>query len=1178
MTNVNEFESNSIVRGRVDNTHASVPIPVDPLIVLDGKLNGVKVRVLQDDGCNTNVVSKRLVKKFRHCFKVVDDDVLVQHSDKDSNERSSQVVLNGTLKIGNHTYTSNWVVANSRYDVLLGMPWHVAHNPTIQYDTGVVKVGDVSLNPYQCEECDDSGPVKITNLGVRKFRLMIKKASGYFEVFQLVRKNNVQGLSQGSCKTDKRLQELLKKYEDLFKDDLPSGLPPGRNVDHEIIIEEEGKPPHRPLFQLSPEELKAAKEYVDSLLKKKKIIPSRSPYGAPLFFVKEKNGRMRGVVDYRALNRITKRNNTPLPRSDEMFDRIGEAKFFSKMDLKTGFHQIRMRPEDIEKTAFNTKYGQYEYLVMPMGLCNAPATFQTLMNNIFHDCLDEFMVVYMDDLLIFSKDKESHYKHLEIVLSRLKEHELYVAPKKCEFFEENIDFLGLLIGKDGLQVNPEKVEILKTWPKPASVTDIRSFLGLLQFFRRFIPDFAKIASPLTDLTKKGSGVHKWNEECDKSFQKLKDAITTAPVLVAPDWSKPFRGHIDASERAVGGTLTQLDENGKDRVISFFSKKLSPEEVNYTANDRELLGLIRFLQRFRCYLEGWDFEIFTDNQVLKHFFSKKDLSRREARWVETLGNFGIFPITLKPGKIHVLGDTLSRAPHAKGDASLNDVEVPFIRFEDVIVGYEDDQFFGPIVKALTGEWPTEAKQKVKLEKLVPMFTMEGKKLLYRKKLCVPRKSISTVMHMAHDSKISGHFKFAKTMARLDNFHWRHKARDVKKYIDGCIVCQQYKDSNQKKLSEPVSLEMPERRWGSLATDFIVHLPKTKNGYDSITTWVDRLSRRVHFVKSKTTDTSIEVSDTFFSNIFKHHGMPDSIVSDRDSKFTSEFWKRLMELCGVQLKMSSSRHPQTDGASEIMNRMVENYLRCYCSYHQDDWDELLPAAEFAYNSAVSEDLGMSPFEMDIGWNPKSALDFMTGYESSVESVDDLKKNLRESLNDAQYSYGIAKAKQSAESSQKYKAPSYVIGSKVWINKSLYKDAYSKSQQSDKLSSRRVGPFIVKELIGKNAVRLELPEHFKIHPVVHVSHTMPFVEQPSEIAQHVQPRPEPIPTVEGKEYTVDKILNHRKRGRGYQFLTLMKGEPHHDAKWQPTSDFVDKDGTVTDVWLEYIRKHDILPMFQE
>ena len=350
------------------------------------------------------------------------------------------------------------------------MPWNVAHNPTVDYDTRIVKIGDVVLNPCSNDVQNDSGPVKISNLGVRKFRKMMKGPSGDFEVFQLVSKNNLQGQNQGRNRKERRLQDLLKKYEALIRDDLPSGLPPERNVDHEIVIGEGENPPHRPSFQLSVKELEAAKDYVDDLLKKKKIRPSRSPYVFPLFFVKEKSGKLRGVVDYRALNRITKRNNVSLSRSDEMFDRIGEAKLFSKMDLKTGFHQIRMKPEDIEKTAFNTKYGQYEYLVMPMGLCNAPATFQSLMNSIFHDCLDEFLVVYMDDLLIFSKDKEGHYKHLEIVMSRLKENELYVSPKKCEFFEENIDFLGLLIGKDGLRVNPEKVEVLKTWPKPESVT------------------------------------------------------------------------------------------------------------------------------------------------------------------------------------------------------------------------------------------------------------------------------------------------------------------------------------------------------------------------------------------------------------------------------------------------------------------------------------------------------------------------------------------------------------------------------------------------------------------------------------------------------------------------------------------------------------------------------------
>jgi len=282
------------------------------------------------------------------------------------------------------------------------------------------------------------------------------------------------------------LRNVLHKYEDVFREELPAGLPPERPVDHEIETKEEEKPPHRPLYQLSRKELQATKEYVEDLLEKGKIRRSKSPYGAPLFFVKDKDKPLRGVVDYRALNRITKRNNAPLPRSDEMFDLLGEAKVFSKMDLKTGFHQIRVRDKDIEKTAFNTKYGQFEYLVMPMGLCNAPATFQSLMNRIFYDCVDVFMVVYMDDLLVFSKDEESHVRHLETVLSRLQENKLYVSPKKCDFMKTEIDFLGMVVGKEGIRVNPKKVEVLRTWPKPKTLTEVRSFMGLLQFFRRFI--------------------------------------------------------------------------------------------------------------------------------------------------------------------------------------------------------------------------------------------------------------------------------------------------------------------------------------------------------------------------------------------------------------------------------------------------------------------------------------------------------------------------------------------------------------------------------------------------------------------------------------------------------------------------------------------------------------------
>lgn len=355
--------------------------------------------------------------------------------------------------------------------------------------------------------------------------------------------------------TKPRLQRLLDSYSSVFRDNLPASLLPHRSVDHAIETEPGAKPPHRPLYQLSPAELVAAKEYVVDLLQKGKIRPIRSPYGAPLFFVKTGDGgKLRGVIDYRGLNRITKKNNAPIPRTDEIFDRLGGARVFSKMDLKTGFHQIRVRPEDIEKTAFNTKYGQYEFLVLHMGLCNAPASFQSLMNSIFCDCIEDFIVVYIDDLLIYSRSEDEHLEQLRIVLDLLREHQLYVGRKKCSFMQNETEYLGLHVSADGISVGPERIQAISDWPKPTSLTELRSFLGLLQFFRRFIKEFSAVAFPLTDLTRKDRGIAKWDNECDLAFETLKTSLISAPILVSPNWSKPFYFHIDASQKAVGGTL------------------------------------------------------------------------------------------------------------------------------------------------------------------------------------------------------------------------------------------------------------------------------------------------------------------------------------------------------------------------------------------------------------------------------------------------------------------------------------------------------------------------------------------------------------------------------------------------------------------------------------------------
>lgn len=407
------------------------------------------------------------------------------------------------------------------------------------------------------------------------------------------------------------------------------------------------------------------------------------------------------------------------------------------------------------------------------------------------------------------------------------------------------------------------------------------------------------------------------------------------------------------------------------------------------------------------MEGASFDVFTDNQVLKHILSKPCINRKEARWLDLLSQYNICQVNLIPGRIHVLGDVLSRAPHImKENIELSNLELSYLNGNYVsqfIEGkYTMDQLFGPIYEAFDRRLPQDPVQCDRVQRLLSCFEKHDKILFYSKKLCVLRSAARELLRLAHDSQVSGHFGFTKTLDRLENYHWKHKSKEARLYCEGCIVCQQRKDSHSRKPTIPTPLAVPNRRCGSITTDFIVILPVTKNGYDSITTWVDRLSRRVHFVLSKSTDSAVDVANRFFSEIFRHHGLPDIIVSDRDPKFTSRFWAMLMELYGITLKMSTSHHPQTDGISEVMNRVIEKYLQCYYSCNQSNWDELLPAAEFAHNSAISVDLGASPFEVDLGWRPRSVIDSLAFDDTTVTSVNQFKACLKEALQDARFAH--------------------------------------------------------------------------------------------------------------------------------------------------------------------------------
>ncbi|GJR02399.1 putative reverse transcriptase domain-containing protein [Tanacetum coccineum] len=392
--------------------------------------------------------------------------------------------------------------------------------------------------------------------------------------------------------------------------------------------------------------MKELSEQLKELSDKGFIRPSSSPWGAPVLFVKKKDGSFRMCIDYRELNKLTVKNRYPLPRIDDLFDQLQGSSVYSKIDLRSGYHQLRVREEDISKTAFRTRYGHYEFQVMPFGLTNAPAVFMDLMNRVCKPYLDKFVIVFIDDILIYSKNKQEHEEHLKIIL------ELYAKFSKCEFWIPKVQFLGHVIDNKGIHVDPAKIESVKDWASPKTPTEIRQFLGLAGYYRRFIEGFSKIAKPMTKLTQK-KVKFEWGDKQEAAFQLLKQKLCSAPILALPEGSEDFIVYCDASKKGLGAVLMQ-----REKVISYASRQLKIHEKNYTTHDLELGAVVFALKIWRHYLYGTKCTVFTDHKSLQHILNQKELNMRQRRWLELLSDYDC-DIRYHPGKANVVADALSR---------------------------------------------------------------------------------------------------------------------------------------------------------------------------------------------------------------------------------------------------------------------------------------------------------------------------------------------------------------------------------------------------------------------------------------------------------------------------------------------------------------------------------------
>ena len=960
------------------------------------------------------------------------------------------------------------------------------------------------------------------------------------------------------------IAKLVSKYPDVFTDKPPYG---GSQIqaEHETIPLLPGtKPIFRPMFRYSPMELEEMERQVTDLLANGYIEPSTSPYGAPVLFVKKpRSTALRMCIDSRGLNSATIRNAMALPRIDDLLDSMGGCKYFTGLDLRQAYHQVKLLPSDVPKTAFRTPFGHFQFKTLSFGLTNAPATFQGVMNKIFAPYLNKFMVVYLDDICIFSKTYEEHLQHIELVLDVLQQNKLTMALFKCEFLKEELLFLGHIVNADGVQVDPVKIEAVQKYPRPKDIHQLRSFLGMANFFRRFVKGYSQIANPLTSLTRKDRP-YVWEADQQLAFDKLKTALTTAPVLAIPDWhdaETPYVLITDASYEGLAGVLMQ-----KGRPIAYESRKLNSAESNYSPTELEMLAVVHCCKIWRCYIEGRDVHVYTDHKPNTFFNTQTMLNRRQARWAELLQGHAL-QWFYKPGN-QMPVDGPSR--HPVHDAPPESVLIAVLRAKDPVV-----QKLQTVSKTITfidrvhmgytqDAWFADAQHKTLLSTRNGVMYMGSA-------LAVPDHDDLRVqlIRECHSTPYSAHPGRDKTLAIMSRFFWwPNMARDVATFVAHCDSCQRNKASNQLPAGLLQPLPIPGEAWQSISMDFVVDLPPTDHGKDAIMVVVDRLTKMVHLAPCNTTDTAQDVAWLFVDHVFKAHGLPTSCVSDRDPKFMSNFWQALLKTLGVTHNVSTAYHPQTDGNTERVNRVMEDMLRHYVRADQTDWAQWLPLVEYAINNSWHSSVNNTPFFLNYGKHPTSPTAFLLqasqggrSPQDKVPAVKEMLKHMHEAIAEAKTCLRAAQQRQKAYADMHRRDVEFNVGDMVLLST---KNITMKMVGASKLMPKFVGPFPIVKQVNKVAYQIKLPPCMKIHDVFHVSLLKEYREDGA-----VQPPPPPTLIGDELEYDVERILIHRDKHPvgGWkikrEFLIKWLGYgPEHNT-WEPEANLENCSELLTEYW---------------
>lgn len=764
------------------------------------------------------------------------------------------------------------------------------------------------------------------------------------------------------------------------------GTPNGRMPTVRLSIDTGDHPPMRQRpYRIPLSKRKLVEEEIDKMLSEGVIRPSNSPWASPITLVPKKDNTIRFCVDYRKLNSVTKKDAHPLPLIQEIFDNLSGAKVFSTLDLKSGYWQIPVADEDIEKTAFVCHRGLYEFKRMPFGLANAPAVFQRTMQQVLGDMVGDFVMVYIDDIVVYSKTRQEHQEHLQMVFDALEFHGLKLKPSKCHLDVPVVELLGYIVSAEGIACNPDKTKAISDLSQPKDIKEVRSFLGMTGYYRQCIQDYARIAAPLVKLTKKNTRFQ-WGLEEKEAFDTLKELLVSSEVMAHPDTSEPYKLYTDACDYAVGAILVQMDSAGVERPVQYVSKQLSGSQLNWATIEKEAFAVIHALTKLRPYLYGATFTIYTDHKPLKALFLSEVKNTRIQRWATLIAEYGA-RIEYRKGAHNIRADMLSR---------IKACEVATMDTQDWLAA---DDLGNDHPSQIPWEFDELEKEQIRKEqermeeyKLVTdecsgYELMEG--LLYTTsppagklpypRLVLPPSARFRVIRRAHTEV--GHQATRKTLDRLQEaYKWPGQRKDTMAVIQQCTRCAV--NGDRREYPHPTDMPVAAYPGQIVGMDLCGPFPVSPHGNRYLLTLIDHCSGWVE-VKPIPTKESKQVLRYLEQEYLPRFGAPEILITDQGLEFNASPLTQFMEAVGIEHRRASPYHPETNGRIERFHRTMKSMIRKLVNNRACEWEDQLGQALWAHRISTSTVTGYTPFFLQYGRKPRAPLTRMLGRTEGCDS---------------------------------------------------------------------------------------------------------------------------------------------------------------------------------------------------